>query len=291
MLRAALAVGVTTSVLAAWSIAAAQTPPAQMGARYVPAPWWMQEPVIASIGLVRTELPANRASFSAQFQAVERTSAAAQQAAAAKVREIDAALRSYGADKVRIETTLSTRPLYEQYRDKDGNILENQRADKIDRFEVSASLRIDVRDMAVLERAYAAVQAAQPTSVGPVGFRLEPDNEVRTWLSKEAVKDAARRATLAADAAGSKLGRVKVIDPTGRACQTDVLAGWPSYGSGGAPVDVAYDGPAMASPPPPPPPPPAPMSARGGQAEPMQFTLQPPRQWLQEEACVVYGLM
>ncbi|NEX92233.1 SIMPL domain-containing protein [Caulobacter sp. 17J65-9] len=280
-----------TSALAAWSIAAAQTPPAQLGARYVPAPWWMQEPVIASIGLVRTELPANRAAFTAQFQAVERTSAAAQQAAAAKVREIDSVLRAYGADKVRIETTLSTRPLYEQYRDKDGNILENQRADKIDRYEVSATVRIDVRDMAVLERAYAAVQAAQPTAVGPVGFRLEPDNEVRTWLSKEAVKDAARRANLAADAAGSKLGRVKVIDPTGRACQTDVLAGWPSYGSGGAPVDVSYDA-AMAPSPPPPPPPPAPMAARGGgQGEPMQFTLQPPRQWLQEEACVVYGLM
>jgi hypothetical protein len=283
----------TATLLLAVSVSAAalaQVPPAQIGARHVPAPWWMLEPVIASIGEVRTELTANRAQFGAQFQSVERTAAEATAAAARKVRDIDAAIRALGADKARLETTFATRPLYEQYRDKDGRILENQRPDQVERYEVSANLRIEVRDLAVLERVYSAVQDARPTSTSAVSFRLEPDNEAKTWLFTEAVKDAARRARLAASAAGAQLGGVKVIDPTGRACETDVLAGWPSYGGGTLPTDVDYAArPAMA--PPAPPPPPAPARARGGAVdESVQITLQPPRQWLNADACVVYGL-
>jgi hypothetical protein len=242
------------------------------------------------MGYVRTELAANRAGFTAQFSSVERSAAEATQNAAAKVRELDAALRAFGADKVRVITTFSTRPLYEQYKDKDGNVQQNVRADKIERYEVVADVRLEVRDMSVLERAYATALAAKPTAVGQVYFTLEPDNAAKAWLYGEAVKDAARRATQSAEAAGAKLGRVKVIDPTGRACQTDVLAGWPSYGGAAAATDVSYS--AMAAPPPPPPPPPAP--AMRGRGEPtvesMQVSLQPPRQWLSAEACVVYAL-
>jgi uncharacterized protein YggE len=289
MLRAFLA----ASLLLA-SAAAAQTPPAELGARYVPAPWWMREPVIASIGMVRVELPANRARFSAQFSAVERDAAAATAAASRKVAELDAALRAAGADRVRLTTTFATRPLYEQYRDKEGNLVENERADKIDRYEVTAALEVEVRETAALEGAYNAVVAARPTSVGTVNFTLEPDNKVKSALANEAVRDAARRARAAVEASGARLGAVKIVDPTARVCRTDVLAGWPSYVGGTRPTDV--DAADMGVPPPPPPPAPAveaitvtgtkcagPAAAR--------VTLQPPVQALQDEACVVFALL
>ena len=38
----------------------AQTPPATIGDRYIPAPWWMRDPVIASVGAVSLKVPANR---------------------------------------------------------------------------------------------------------------------------------------------------------------------------------------------------------------------------------------
>lgn len=267
----------------------AQTPPAQIGERYVPAPWWMREPVIASIGNVRTELPANRAQFSASFQAVERTAEEATRKAADKVREISRALGAYGAERVQVETTFQMRPLYDQYKNKEGTVVENQRSDKIDAYEVNANMSVSVRDVAVLEKVYAAVLAARPSATQPVYFLLEPSNEVKTWLQSEAVKDAARRGRQAAEAAGARLAGVKVIDPTGRACETDVLAGWPSYG-GGQPSPTDVDAPqtasrmAMAPPPPPPPPPPAP-------GMDIQVTLQPPMRTLTDHACVVYGLL
>lgn len=282
------------------STALAQTPPATVGERYVPAPWWMRESVIASIGHVRAEVQANRGSFSATFQSVERTAAEASRRAAEQARALSQALAAYGTDKVRIETSLSTRPLYDQYRDENGILRDNARADEIKRYQADATISVTIRDMAVLERVYATVIAAQPTSTGQVFFNLEPDNATKTWLQGEAVKDAARRAREAASNAGATLGGVRVIDPTGRACETDVLAGWPSYGSGaGLATDVqevVVTGSRAFSPPPPPPsapapPPPPPGSAPNeAQIEAARLALQPPLRELTDKACVVYGL-
>lgn len=277
------------------SSAVAQTPPATIGEPYVPAPWWMRDPVIASVGAVRTELQANRASFQATFQVVDRNVDDAMRQAADRVRNLSQTLGQFGAESVRVETTIRARPLYEQYRDDAGVIRENARADQIERYEATATVSLQIRDTSVLEQVYAAVLAADPSSVTSISFMLEPSNQTRTELAEEAVRDAARRARAAAEAAGARLGSVRVIDPTGRACQTDVLAGWPSYGSGSIQArDVSITGSRMAVPPPPPPPPPAPPAGRGEDdavaSEAQRLVLQPPFQVLADTACVVYGL-
>ena len=269
--------------------AVAQTPPATIGQPFIPAPWWMKDPVIAAMGDVRTEVPANRAAFGARFSVVSKTAAEATTAATAKARELDAALAALGKDRVRLTTTLRTRPLYDQYRTKDGNLVENSRADQIESYEVTAVLQIEVRDTDVLERAYRLAVAARPTAIDQVGFTLEPDNGLKTWLFEAAVKDAARRARLATAAAGARLGAVKVIDPSGNVCQTQVLAGWPSYNGASAPQDVtapahesrAMDMPGFTAPPPP----------LEKQAEAVQVTLTPPLRELTAQACVIYGLL
>ncbi|MDO1559121.1 SIMPL domain-containing protein [Brevundimonas sp. 2R-24] len=299
--RLTLLAAASAMTLAPLSVALAQVPPATVGDRYVPAPWWMRDPVIASIGYVRTEIPANRAQFQASFQTISRTAAQAQSEAADKVRALSRALQAYGEDRVRVSTTLNIRPLYEQYRDEQGNIRENQRSDQVERYEANATVSIEVRDTAVLERVYASVLQGQPTSVSPVYFTLQPDNETKTRLQAAAVSDAARRAREAAQNAGATLGRVQVIDPTGRACQTDVLAGWPSYGASMTATDVDADSIVvtgsraarpMAAPPPPPPPPPPGAPGRGGESsvEAAQLALTPPLQELTDQACVVYRL-
>lgn len=297
ILLAALTLGPVTLVAAP---ALAQTPPATIGQQYIPAPWWMRDPVIASIGHVRAEIPANRASFSANFQNVERTAADASRVAAGRVRALSQALAAYGVDKVRVETNITTRPLYDQYRDENGVLRDNVRSDRIERYQADATVSITIRDVSVLERVYATVLASSPTSVGQVYFNLQPDNAVLSWLSEQAVKDSANRARAAAENAGARLGAVRVIDPSGRACETDVLAGWPSYGggAGGATtvgVDeivvtgarAAYAPAPPAAPPPPPPPGSAPSEA---QIEAAMLALQPPLRELTSQACVVYGL-
>lgn len=271
--------------------ALAQTPPATIGQPYIPAPWWMKDPVIASQGNVRAEVPANRASFAARFSVVEKTAAGATTSATAKARELDAALAALGKDRVRLTTSLTTRPLYDQYRQKDGAIVENQRADQIESYEVTAVLAIEVRDMALLERAYRLAVAARPSAIDTPNFNLEPENELKTWLYEAAIKDAARRAKLAAAAAGARLGMVKIIDPSGSVCETQVLAGWPAYAAAGPATSVEPPREmmmarnadfAMAAPAPP---------SLEKLAEAVQVTLQPPLSVLIAGSCVIYGLL
>lgn len=284
---------------AAASPALAQTPPATIGQPYVPAPWWMRDPVIASIGYVRVELAANRAGFSATFQVVDRSVAEASRKAADQVRALSQTLAAYGVETVRVETSLTTQPLYDQYRDENGILRDNTRADRIERYQAQATVSLTVRDVRQLERIYATVVASQPNAISQVYFSLEPDNVARSNLAAAAMRDARARAEAATEGAGATLGAVRVIDPTGRACQTDVLAGWPSYGSGASQAttvdsEIVVTGSRMsAMAPPPPPPPPAPMGGGApseAQIEAARLALQPPLQVLTDQACVVYGL-
>lgn len=282
--------------LALPAVAAAQTPPASLGDRYVPAPWWMRDPVIASVGYVRAEVPANRAGFGATFQSIDRSAADASRKAADQIRALSQALAAYGVDAVRVETAITTRPIYDQYRDEAGVLRDNVRPDRIARYQADASVNITVRDVSVLERVYATVIASEPTSTSRVSFSLDPDNATNTWLQAEAVKDAARRAREAATNAGTSLGGVRVIDPSGRACETDVLAGWPSYSSGAEQAttvdDVVVTGSRVvrsASPAPPPPPPGA-AAPTEDQIEAARLAMQPPLRELTDRACVVYAL-
>jgi uncharacterized protein YggE len=288
---------VVLALLAVAAPAAAQTPPALLGDHYVPAPWWMRDPVIASTGYVRAELPANRASFSASFQVVGRSVPEATKAAGDKVMELGQALRAFGQEKVQVETIFTMRPLYEQYRDKEGNLIDNQRSDKIERYEVNATVSVRVRNTELLEQVYGAVLDAHPTSTSSVDFSLEPSNEQNTWLYSEAVKDASRRAKLSAEAAGAKLGAVKIIDPSERSCETDVFAGWPSYEEATTSPTTVQEKNLQPREVPPPPLEFKPVKKEdrvetGGPStvQPMRLPLQPPLQELTAKACVVYGL-
>ncbi|MDB5440207.1 MAG: hypothetical protein JWM33_2634 [Caulobacteraceae bacterium] len=295
-------------IAAALAIATPATAQTVLAApKYDPAPWWMDQPIIASTGMVQAYIQANRASFSASFQGLDSNQTAATNKAAAKVKALSAQLAAFGADRVRVQTTFSMRPIYEQYRDKDGNLIANQRADKIDTYEVNANVSVEVRDVSLVERAYSAVLAAQPSSTQQVIFRLEAENETKTQLYAQATADAARRAREAAAAVGAKLGAVKLIDPSGRACQTDVLVGGAPRGAvPGLPQTVQVSGGAAAAPPPPAPPAPLPAAGQaaraglvlldGGRASaqqmqtPTDLPLQPPLQVMNQTVCVVYSL-
>lgn len=284
-----------TMICAAASAAAAQPAPAAQP--FARAPWWMDKPVIASLGQVWTEVPANRARASAVYEVVDRDAAAASRAAADKVRALTQALAAFGPERVVISTSFAITPLYEQYRDRQGGMNDNARADKIERYQVAVTVAVDIRDARLAEQVYATLMAGRPASSEPVSFRLEPDNETLAQMSKLAVEDARRRALMNTEAAGARLGAVKLVDATGRACQTDVLlTGAFDNGSGEAYASR------VPPPPPPPPPPPAPsmdaimlVAKRRAQEvglnpDDFRLPLQAPMHRLNDRACVVFTL-
>jgi uncharacterized protein len=290
----AAALALVALALAAPASAQPAPPVAPVARAYDPAPWWMDKPIIASVGYVTTEVQANRANLSATYQAVDRDVADATKAAAQKARAIAGSLDTFGAEKVRVETRFTITPLYEQYRDKQGAVIDNQRADKIDRYQVSVEVSAEIRDVRLVEPVYAILMSAKPSSTQSVTFRLEPSDETRTQMFRLAVEDARHRAELAAAAAGTKVGAVRLIDPTSRACETDVLVALAAR-----PYDPTTPRPVAA--------PRAAMQqnvpvaelavtaqkraeAAGLKPEDLQLPVQPPMEHLQAKACVIYAL-
>lgn len=275
---------VALAVAAAPALTMAQPNPSAPP-RYLPAPWWMDQSVIPSMGHVRIELQANRAEFRADFRVVDDAAQAATQKASAKIRDLTKTLSALGAQKAAVTTTVQVRPIFSQYRDKDGRMIANERSDKIDAYEATATVSVEVQDISVLEKAYGAVMTAGPTDTQPVTFTLEASNEQKSQLFLDAVSDAARRAKAAAQAAGGRLGPVKLIDPSSRACEADALivGAQRDYDNAGAYLAE------MAAPPPPVQPRP-PVAVAGEAETAIQLVLQPPMRSMEEAVCVVYAL-
>ena len=294
---AAVALTAASAALAAPTPAACPAiiaPPQPPQRAYDLAPWWMDKPVIPAIGYVTTEVPANRASLSATYDAVDRDVATATKLAAAKAKAISGALQAFGADKVRIETRFTITPLYEQYREKNGQMVDNERADKIDRYQVSIEFMVEARDVRLVEPVYAILMSAKPSRSGSPIFRLEVSDDVRTEMFKLAVEDARKRAEQAAAAAGTRIGAVRLIDPTARGCETDELLAYARPANSDI-VARPVPSPRMAM---------APMSKieelvvagnrraaeAGLRPEDLQLPVQPPLEQLTGKACVIYSL-
>ena len=198
------------------------------------------------------------------------------------------------ADKVRIETRFTITPLYEQYREKNGQMVDNERADKIDRYQVSIEFMVEARDVRLVEPVYAILMSAKPSRSGSPIFRLEVSDDVRTEMFKLAVEDARKRAEQAAAAAGTRIGAVRLIDPTARGCETDELLAYARPANSDI-VARPVPSPRMAM---------APMSKieelvvagnrraaeAGLRPEDLQLPVQPPLEQLTGKACVIYSL-
>jgi len=255
----------------------------------------MRTPIIAATGEVQTHVPANRAAFSAQFSAVDASVAVATRNVTEQVRSLALTLQAYGSDKVQVETGLSITPIYQQYRDKQGEVQTNEQADRIEKYQATLGFNVQVRDIAVLERAYAATISAHPTSIARVYFSLEPSNETNTELFAAAFADASRRAKLAAEATGAHLSKVMLIDPTSRACETEVLVAGAANSSAddaGGVQEVIVTAQKRSAPQGAPPPVPLRLApAPGGEVAPTDLLpQQPPLESLERRACVIYGL-
>lgn len=187
------------------------------------APWWLKAGVITQTGYASKQVPANRAIFGAGFRAVDKTAEGAQRQATAQTQGLQSALAALGRDKVLVTTDVSMRPLYQEYRDANGQKIEDQRGDRITGYEVLLTLNLEVRDISQLGRAYSLVMAATPATTDDISFGLVPDHDLNAWLYTEATRDARRRATATAAATGGVLGSVRLIDMSGQTCNSDTM--------------------------------------------------------------------
>ncbi|MDC7682571.1 SIMPL domain-containing protein [Asticcacaulis sp. BYS171W] len=254
------------------------------------APWWVDRPIIPQTGVVQEEIEANRASFSGSFLGTAKTVEQAQALAMKPVAPLTEALRKLGADKVRVTTSFFMRARYQQYKNKDGTKVEDQRGDKIEAYDATITLTVDVTELSVLERAYALVLAAGPSGSTPVSFSLQTDNATKARLFSAAVADARARAEVAAQINGLGLGPVRLIDSTGRACTANILGRATPVGAGRDDDDQVTQSSMMMKKKAASPPPPGMGPSLEARAAANAFIQSPPLIRVTTKACVIYDL-
>jgi uncharacterized protein YggE len=221
-------------------------------------PYWWDRPVVEGLGRAMMDVSPNRARFDLAFVETDGQSDTAMKKAVARAKIAYDAIKKVAGDKSRITTGVNVTAYYKQYKDKEGNVQTNYRADQVEGYEARVSIYVTLTDTALAGRARAAALALAPQSINPVSIYLEQTAEMQRDIMAEATKDARARAQGAAVAAGGRLGDILVVQEGNDSC----MGSW----SSGQAARVMGDGnyrysPAMAPPPPPPPPPPAPVAS------------------------------
>jgi len=218
-------------------------------------PYWTRVPVIEVLGRADMQVAPNRASFNVTYLETDKDSKKAMQLAVERGRlAYDTIKKAAGKDSI-VQSSVNVTALYEQYKDKDGNRIDNERSDKIRAYEARVTLSVTVQDVSKAGKARAGALALGPENSSGLSTYLERTTELNREAYEAAVKDGAERAKATASASGGKLGKLMVVQEGSGPC----LGNWSSM----AGSDYDYYKSAAPYPPPPPPPPPSPPVTSG----------------------------
>ena len=122
-------------IVAAGAVALiAPTASAQDAGQYV-RPYWWDRPVVEGLGRAIIEVAPNRARFDLAFVETDAQSDEAMKKAVQRSKIAYDAIKKVAGDKARVTTSVNVNAYYEQYRDKEGRVQTNQRADQVEGYE------------------------------------------------------------------------------------------------------------------------------------------------------------
>lgn len=230
---------------------------AQEAGQYV-RPYWWDKPVVEGLGRAMIEVAPNRARFDLAFVETDGKSDEAMKKAVQRSKIAYDAIKKVAGDKARVSTSVNVTAFFKQYKDKEGNVQSNTRADQVDGYEARVSMVVLLTDTSLAGKARAAALALGPQSMNPIYIYLEQTPEMQRHALDEASKDARARAQLAASAAGGRLGDLLIVQEGNESCMGNWSTSQVARVLGGNGGNYGY---APAYAPPPPPPAPPPMSA------------------------------
>lgn len=206
--------------------AAAQTVPDFQNEAFT-TPYWTRVPVIEVLGRANMEVAPNRASFSVTYLETDKDSKKAMQLAVERGRLAYNTIKETAGQSAVVQSSVNVTALYEQYRDKDGNRIDNQRSDKIRAYEARVTLSVIVDDVSKAGAARAGALALGPENSSSLTTYLERTTEMNLAAYEAAVKDGASRARATATASGATLGKLMVVQEGNGPClgQWSAVAG------------------------------------------------------------------
>jgi uncharacterized protein len=175
-------------------------------------PYWTRAPVIEALGRAELEVPPNMASFSVTFIETDRDASKAMTTSVSRAKRAFEAIKRIGGDKTLAETSVDIDPYFEQYKDEYGDLVENERADKIRGYSASATISVEISgDLDLAGKVRAAALAAGPEDSTELETSTKVTAQILRAAYDAAVTDAAARASSSAQKAGTSLGRLLAI--------------------------------------------------------------------------------
>jgi uncharacterized protein YggE len=178
-------------------------------AAQVIAPVKPYDPAVVRVaGRAELYLPPDQARVSVSFYNPGRTAAEATDAAAARARALEAAVKSLGADKVRLERAdTNVRPVMQAGGDR--------RPDRIKGYEATVAVTVLVNDLAQLSKTVEFAVNAQPDTFNDVSFAIRDTQAARRKAREAAIADAVDKAKVYTEGAGFRLGRLLLLEEGG----------------------------------------------------------------------------
>jgi uncharacterized protein len=199
------------------SPAAAQSAPDFQNEAFI-TPYWTRVPVIEALGRSNLKVPPNRASFVITYLETDRDSKDAMKKAVERGRLAYETIKKAAGDSAMVQSSVNVTALFDQYRDRDGNLIDNQRSDKIRAYEARVTLSVIVQEVDKAGAARAAALALGPENSSGLSTYLEVTDELSLEAFESAVKDGTARAEATVRASGARLGQLMVVQEGGRPC-------------------------------------------------------------------------
>lgn len=246
-------------------------------------PYWIDKPVIEIIGRANMEFDTNRVTMNFAIQEINSDSDIALDKVTKRAKPAIDRVQSLIGKNGRIEVNYSKTAIYQQYKDKEGNKIDNIREDKVENYVAVWNIRVETNDVNLVPRIKAELLAAGNSKmIGQAYYSFVPTNLQQRQIFAAAIDDAKERAKLIADTQGVKL-KLLVAQEGRSEC-----IGNPSSGYGYAPAA-------------PPPPPPAPIMAMDNmvkltgaktvlEANNLIMPASPAKQTLNSSVCMIYAI-
>lgn len=169
-------------------------------------PYWAHKPVVEILGRSKIEFESNNAVLRFTVSEIDKD----QDKALLKVSQraqpaIDKVVAILGKDG-RIDVNYIRRAIYQQYKDKDGNKIENEREDRVENYVIGWSIIVETKNMSLVPKIRAEILAVENSMMTDrVDYSFSPSPAQERQLFSAAIEDGKERAKIVSDAYGVKL--------------------------------------------------------------------------------------
>lgn len=209
-------------------------------------PYWIDRPVIEVIGRSNVMFNPNRVSLNFTVQEINDNADEGLAKLTKRTKPVIEKVKSMLGKDDSISVNYRREAIYQQYKDKEGNKISNQREDKIENYVLHWDIAITTQKFEIVPKIKAEILAIGNSKMNQAEtYSFEPSMEQTRQVFQEAIEDGSQRAQMVASVnKGSKLKLLVVQEGASQCLSSATTETGEAYDRVAANVTPAPDYPA-----------------------------------------------